>query len=332
MISHNTLKMKLIIQLLLITSFLATSMSSCSYLKRHDEKKRVYVVKSNVQNVRKYTEKNSKIIGKVYLGDTLKDIKSYFNWVAIEYNNDTGYVSSNYVKAIRIIDNSRVSNMDLGLVINTIRDSLNKYLNWRKWEFWAGIVIMYLISLGLLALCRKFDDILDDDYSEVYSSLPYYTGLFGVLFSFVFMFWREEVFQTIFIKKIFWLPEDNNWISWYMWSLAVLLIIFLFLSFLSYILTYKWKGILRVIYYGITSVITFITGMFIGVFVIIFIVIYLILSLLSGGGITESELLSKATHNGIGSLSLGELRILRDIFRREGYDSEANSITNYLSN
>ena len=324
--------MNRITQTILITLILSITLPSCSYFKRHDEKKRIFIVESKILNVREHTNTDSKILGKVYLNDTLNPVKVYFDWVGINYNGDTGYVSSRFVKTIRVIDNSLVANMKLDPVSTIIRDEMNYYLNWRKWEFWVGVVIMYLISLGLLALCRNFDDIMDDYYMEEYSSLPYYTGLIGALLSFVFMFWREEVLQTLFIKKMYWLPEDNEWISWYIWSLAAILILFIFMSFISHLVTYRWRGIFRIIYYSLTSLVTFITGMFIGIFIILFIIFYLLISVLSGfTSISEDDLLSKATHDGLGSLSLGEWTFLGKIFRRRGFNKEANIISDILT-
>ncbi len=309
--------------------------SSCSYLKRHDEKKRIYVVKSNTLNVRKAANTNSEIIGTVYKGDTINDIKTYFEWIEVEYEGDTGYVSSSLVQYSRVLDMSRVSNMELGFLQTIIRDALNKYLNWRNWEFWVGIVVMYLLSLGLLALCRKFDDILEDycyDCYEDYSSLPYYTGVFGVLFSFVFMFWREDVLRSLFVNKIYWLPEDNGWIGWFIWSLALLLILFLFVSFISNLITYRWRGILRTVYYYITALVSFITGLFIGVLIIVFVIVYIILSIVTGmSTISEEGLLSKISHDGLNSLNLSEWRALGNIFRKRGFSKEAGIVDDIIS-
>jgi hypothetical protein len=320
---------------LVFVLFVSLLFSSCSYLKRHDEKKRIYIVKSNTLNVRKAANTNSEIIGTVYKGDTINDIKTYFDWIKVVYEGDTGYVSSSLVQHSRILDMSRVSNMELGLLQTIIRDALNKYLNWRNWEFWVGIVVMYLLSLGLLALCRKFDDILERycyDCYEEYSSLPYYTGLFGVLFSFVFMFWREDVLQILFVNKMYWLPEDNGWISWFIWSLSILLILFLFVSFISNLITYRWRGILRTAYYYITALVSFITGLFIGVLIIVFVIVFIILSIVTGmSTITEEGLLSRISHDGLNSLNLSEWRALGNIFRRRGFSKEAGIVDDIIS-
>lgn len=320
---------------LIFVLFVSLLFSSCRYLKRHDETKRIYIVKSNTLNVRKASNTKSAIIGKVYKGDTINDIKSYFDWIKVVHDGDTGYVSSKLVQYSRIIDKSRVSNMELDQPRTIIRDALNKYLNWRKWEFWVGVVVMYLISTGLLALCRKFDDILEDycyDCYEEYSSLPYYSGVIGSLISFVFMFWREDLLQVLFVKKMYWLPEDNEWISWFIWSLAVILLLFLFVSFLSNLITYRWRGILRTIYYYITALVSFITGLFIGVFLVVFVIGYIFLSIVTSiTTISEEGLLSKISHDGLNSLNLSEWRALGNIFRRRGFSKEAGIIDDIVS-
>ncbi len=316
-----------IIKIIIVAILLTGVVSSCSYLERHDEKKRIYIVKSNTLNVRQSGNTKSSIIGKVYKNDTLNKVKAYIHWIAIEFNGDTGYVSTKYVESIRVFDSSRVANMKLDPVSTIIRDSMNNYLNWRKWEFWVGMVVMYLISRGLLAICRNLDDILDDWGYEEYSSLPYYSGIFGSLLSFVLMFWREEVMQNIFLNKLMWLPHDNNWISWYIWSLAVLLLLFSTISFLSNLITYGWKGVFRTLYYYLTSIITFITGLFIGVFIVVFAIGYILISIVTGlTTISESELISKATYDGLGSLNLSEWQALGRIFRRHGLSEAADSI------
>lgn len=320
-----------IIKIIIVAILLTGVVSSCSYLERHDEKKRIFIVKSNTLNVRQSSNTNSSIIGKVYKNDTLKNVKTFIHWIAIEFNGDTGYVSTKFVKSHRVVDSSRVANMKLDPVSTIIRDSMNNYLNWRKWEFWLGMVVMYLVSSGLLAICREFDDILDDWGYDEYSSLPYYSGIFGSLLSFVLMFWREEVMQTIFLNKLFWLPHDNNWISWYIWSLALLLLLFLITSFLSNFITYGWKGIFRTLYYYLTSIITFITGLFTGVFIVVFAIGYILISIVTGlTSISESELISRATYNGLESFNLSEWQALGSLFRRRGFSKAADAVDDIL--
>jgi hypothetical protein len=203
--------MKLRIHLLLSVIILITGTTSCSYFKRSSDTKVIYIVKPNTLNVRQHTNAQSKILGKVHKGDTIVPFKSYFYWVGFEFKGQKGFVNADYLRSVRIPDLTRVSNIQLGKTETLLRDYLNKYANWRTGRFWIISLGFIVVLIVLMKIGKAIDAAVFWDGAEYeYGNLPYFSAFIGILFSVVYMFWREDVLQALFVTKLWPLPRGEG--------------------------------------------------------------------------------------------------------------------------
>ncbi len=277
--------------------FLLLSLSSCSYFKRSSDTKIIYTVKSNTLNVRKKPNISSKILGKVYQGDTIIPTKGInLEWISFNHNGEKAYVKSIYLNGHRIPNMARVSNMQLGETATIIRDLLNKYVNWRTGMFWAIALGAIFVIWILMLIGRAIDRAVYWDEAEYeYGKLPYFMAFVGGLFSVVYMFSRESALQALFVTKLWWIPEAGGWIPWYLWSVSVVAVLGLLYFWTQYLRSYGFLGIIRLIYYTLTAIVGFVAGIFWGVIGLMFGIVYLFLSLSEGfsssggGGLTYTS-------------------------------------------
>jgi len=266
--------------------FLLIFTTSCSYFKRSSDTKVIYTVKSNSLNVRQKPNTSSKIIGKVYKGDTIIPGRGInLEWIAFSHNGKYGFVSSRYLTGHRIPNMARVSNMHLGEVETIIRDYLNDYVNWRTGRFWLIMLVLILMSFGLNKIGKKIEDYYyyNFDIDEIgYNNLPYFAALIGGLFSLAYMYSREGVLQTMFVTKFWWLPEGESWLHWYMWSVSLLGVLGFLYFWIKDLVHYGVRGILVIFYYTLTAFITFNAGLFAGIIAVIFAGIWIASSIAEG--------------------------------------------------
>lgn len=274
------------------------SLTSCRYFKRSSDTKLVYVVEKKSVNVTEKLSPYSKVIGKLHRGDTIVSTGFLIGSVPFIYKGSLAYVSDKDVKGFRIADKTKVSNMQLSKTGTIIRDSLNNYVNWRKGIFWLIALASVLLAWALTAIGKSLETSIDywvgDYYS--YNRLPYYTAIVGGLYSFAYMFWREDVLQAFFVTKFWWFPQKgSDWLLYYLWSASLILVLSIVYFFLRDLFRYGFKSLFTILFYTITSSVTFVMGLFLGVLVVVvgFVWLFLLItgefssggSGYSGGGI-----------------------------------------------
>jgi len=149
---------------------------SCRYFRKNSDTKKIFIVTSNTLNVRKHNNNESRILGKVYKGDTIFPIHDYYYWIQFIYKGDTAYVNAKYLKTASIPDLTRVSNMKLGKTATFLRDLLNRYVDWRTWKFWVIALVSVVLSYILIAIGKRLEDYIyywGADMDTGYNKLPY---------------------------------------------------------------------------------------------------------------------------------------------------------------
>lgn len=259
------------------------SLSSCSYFKRSSDTKVIYIVEKQSVNVTQELSPYSKVIGKLHKGDTIVSTGYLIGVVPFIYKGNLAYVSSKDIKGVRIADKTKVSNMQLSKTGTLIRDALNNYVNWRKGIFWLIALASVLIAWALTAIGKSIETSINywvgDYYS--YNRLPYYTAIVGGLYSFVYMFWREDVLQAFFVTQFWWFPQKGSeWLMYYLWSASLILVISIVFYFLRDLFRYGFKSLFTILFYTITASVTFIMGLFLGVVVVVagFVWIFLLIT------------------------------------------------------
>ncbi len=181
--------------------------------------------------------------------------------------------------------------MKLGKIQTIIRDYLNKYVNWRTRMFW---LIVLVSVVGIPSLCAFFNFIdkklFWDGSDYPWSRLPFITAIIGSTFSIVYLFWRERLLQAMFVTKILWIPEGNDWISWYLWTTIVISAFFFLFFWIKNIFYYGIGGIVRIIYYTVLALVSFTGAIFIGVALAVITIIMLLLTPFSGESSTNSRI------------------------------------------
>lgn len=270
--------------LLSLAIFLLFICSSCHFFKRSSDTRVIYIVKENTENVHKAGKVSSEIIGKLHKGDTVVPKNIFLYWVLFDYQGQTGYINTSDMISVRLPDMSKVSNMELPELQTYIRDFLNNYVNWRSWKFWACSGGLLVLSLIFLSIGKPLDEYLDywniGSYTD-YSSLPYFGGIIGILFSFAYMFWREDVLHALFAEPFWWLPDGKGWIPWYLWGLSVISVIGIAVYWILDLIRFKLRGLLRIFFHSLTAVVTFVTGIFLGIIAIVLLIIFTFLAILS---------------------------------------------------
>ena len=306
------------VALLFSMIIIVISFTSCGFFKRSSDTKLVYVVEKGSVNVTEKASPYSKVIGKLHKGDTIVNTGLLIETIKFKYKGGIGYVSDKNLNGIRLTDKTKVSNMKLSETGTLIRESLNNYVNWRKRIFWLIALSSVLLSWALTAIGKSLETSIDymaGEYSS-FNQLPYYTAIVGGLYSFTYMFWREDVLQAFFVTKFWWFPQKgSDWLLYYLWSASLILVLSIVFYILRDLFRYRFKSIFTILFYTITASVTFIMGLFFGIVVVIvgFIWIFLMISgeFSSGGGISAPSLPSGQSMKD----SAEEFRLFK---RREG--------------
>ena len=247
--------------------------TSCSYFKRSDDIKVIYTVKYDKVNVRQKPNLSSTIIGTVYKGDTIiPTTNRQTSYIAFDYKGERGYAAKSTLIGFSVLDMAKVSNMQLGKIETIIRNYLNYYVNWRKGRFWLVFLVLIVVSYILIKLGDKLEDYMYkysnyDDFN--YNKLPYNSAFIGGLFSIVYLFFREDVLQALFVSKFYWIPHGDTWLHWFLWSISIVGVIGIIYFWVKDFIHYGFRGIITVLYFTLTAIITFIAGIFGGIIVIL---------------------------------------------------------------
>jgi len=263
-----------------IVALMVTLNTSCSYFSRSKDSNVVFIVKSNTLNIRNAASTNSSILGVLHKGDTVFPVRNYIYWVKFKYNDGIAFVNGDYLTSVVIPNKHRVSNMKLGTNETIIHDYLYEYVNWRTWMFWAIAFGLFIVCLILKYIGHAIDDAWYWQHESM-GRLYYFSAFIGVLFSFIYIVWREDFLQALFVTKFWWLPEGKEWIPWYLWSSTVFGLLGLLFFWIQDIIDYGFRGILRSILYSLFAIITFVTAFYWGIVIVVFLVFYLFISILS---------------------------------------------------
>jgi len=260
--------------------------TSCNYFKRSNDTKAIYTVRLDKIDVKQNRDPGSKIIGSVYKGDTIIPTKAWnLYYIAFDYKGTTGFVNVRFLNSHIIPNMDRVSNMQLSGVETLFRDYLNDYVNWRMGRFWFIMLILIISSYILIKLGRKLEDYMyyNFDFDEFnYNKLPYFSAIIGGLYSIAYVFFRENVLQAMFVTKFYWIPSDDSWLHWYLWMVSLMGVIGLLYFWIKDFLHYGYRGIITVLYFTFTAIITFNVGLLGGIVAILFVGVWIIGSMTKG--------------------------------------------------
>ena len=242
------------IHLLFLLVLLLVLNTSCSYFSKSSDNELFYTVESNSLNIRKSDNTKSEILGVLLKGDTIIPTHDYIEWVEFDYNNSKGYVNVKYLTVHNIPDKAKFSNIQLDNTEPQVYGYLDEYVNWRTWEFWVialvltvVFIIFYKIDIGL--------------WGRAISSfgVEQYFAFMGILFSVIYIFWKEDFYQSLFVTKFWWIPSSTFWIPWFLWLLSIVGILSILIFWIKNIYDRGISGVIRSIYDTLVAIISFLT-------------------------------------------------------------------------
>lgn len=282
----------LILYLILFTT-------SCSYFKRSNDNKVIYTVRLDKIDVKKSRDPNSKLIGVVHKGDTIIPSEGWnLYYISFNYKGNTGFVNKRFLDTHYVPNMTRASNMKLGQADTIIRDYLNNYVNWRKGKFWLIMLVLIIASIIFIKIGNKLEDYIYYNYdtdSFKYNKLPYFSAIIGILFSIVYMFFRVDVLQAMFVTKFYWLPDGNSWLDWYLWLVSILGVGGILYFWIKDFIHYGLKGIVTIIYFTSLAIITFNVGLYGGIIALLFAIYWIVISLIPKIGLGSGSSSNKRT-------------------------------------
>jgi hypothetical protein len=130
-------------------------------------------------------------------------------------------------------------------------------------------------------LGEKFEDSYNNiEYS--FNKLPFFSAIIGVLYSLVYMFFREDVLQIMFVTKSYWISYGDSWLHWYLWLVSLIGVVGLLYFWIKEFMQYGYRGIITVLYFTFLAIITFNIGLLGGVIAILMVGVWIIISLTTG--------------------------------------------------
>lgn len=250
--------------LVLITIFCVSCSSSVDFRKDADP----YTVVASKLNVRQQASTNAHILGKLRMGDTVYAKKFYKKWKKILYRKQLAYVDSTYLTKIVIKKYQAINYDEMNLVAKSIIQFIDKYSNWRTWEFWILTIVLLITSYYLFIIGTRMirgDDAVDfwvDHGFMGINYLPYITFIVGFFFGIVYFFWPEDIQKALFLDPFWLLPFGKGFLCWYIWILGLITLISIFVFSIYDIITFKSFSIVRILYFLILSCYIFISMIF----------------------------------------------------------------------
>jgi len=196
--------------------------ASCTKPNQYYSRER-YVVTSNSLNIRFDPTKLSKPIGTLSKGDTVIALASDKYWVMVKVDDQTGFVSNEYLKVIGPATTPKIISI------------IERYSDWGKWQFWiiAIILIAFWVfaELGVL----HYENKLKHEFgvtSKNISVTPIVFFVSGILIAVLYLTWKEQVIESLFYNFSV-LPKGLGSIAWIIWIQCLAIILSLIVDFIG---------------------------------------------------------------------------------------------------
>jgi hypothetical protein len=260
MISH---KQYIFLYLLLILV-----LASCTKPNQNYARDR-YIVTSKNLNIRIDPTQLSKTIGTLSKGDTIIALASDRYWVMVKIDDQTGFVSSEYLKKLSPIAAPKFVNL------------VERNADWKLWQFWLISVMLIALwisaELGLVKYENRLKKSLGIGAKKV-SVAPLIFFVAGIMTGVLYLFWKDQVIESIFVNLTF-LPKGMGSIAWIIWIQCLSIVLAMIIDFIGSIYRsgLKYGHVIFLIEQGINLVIfsaTFFLTISMFVAAIVFLVIF----------------------------------------------------------
>jgi hypothetical protein len=259
MIAANKYK----VHLYLVFAFL---LASCTKPNQYFAKER-YIVTSKNLNIRIDPTQLSRTIGTLSKGDTIIALASDKYWVMVKVEDQTGFVSNEYLKKLGPISSPKIV------------ASIERYADWKSWKFW--LISTFLVTIWIAAGFKLmiYENQLKSKSginAKKISITPLVFFVSGILTALLYLFWKDQVIETLFYNFSI-IPKGMGSIAWIIWIQCLVVVIGVIIDFIGsiYISGLKYGYVTFLMEFGI-SLIIFITSFFLTISLFVAAIVFLI--------------------------------------------------------
>lgn len=246
---------------------------------KEEQKAYFYLVKQDNLIVRSQPSIDAPELGKLNTTDTLRfkeEVPSkggkWNEWLKIKVDGKIAYVQLSYLKHTNLEKES----------LTEVEALLEKYVDWSKWQFWVGALVLMIIGFWGSFKFAYIDQVLNsmtgNEYEGNLAFFPVFMGLSAVIFAVLMVIWQDGIEYYIGENFSIW-PVGYGFAAWAVWSvLAFNALIFLRLLYESVLCGNPIHALLRITLQGILASILFIT-----VFVVSIALIIIVIFIVVGG-------------------------------------------------
>ncbi len=193
-----------------------------------------YLAKQDNLIVHAKPSTKSIVVGKINKSDTLQSevlvpsLGGKFNeWLKIKHNGKVAYVQLKYLKHQNREDAQKTE----------FERILHKYVDWGKWQFWLGMVVLlvlgFLGSFRFAGIDRMLNGLTRNDFDGNIAYFPIFIAFSAVVMAFLMIIWQDDIEYYIGENFSLW-PVGYGFAAWAVWSLAALnAVVFLIFFFES---------------------------------------------------------------------------------------------------
>lgn len=197
-------------------------LASCSKPKQQLARER-FIVTTNNLNIRIDPTQLSKTIGTLSKGDTIIALASDKFWVMVKVENQTGFISSEYLNKIGPVSSPHLIK------------SIESFANWKSWPFW--IISIILITLWITAEfgLMRYEYRLKSKFNISAKKIAVTPLVFfasGILIAVLYLFWKDQVIDSLFHNFSI-LPKGMGSIAWIIWIQFMAIVLCMIIDFIG---------------------------------------------------------------------------------------------------
>ena len=180
-----------------------TLLVSCTKPNQYFTRDR-YIVTTNNLNIRIDPTRLSGNIGTLSKGDTIIALASDKYWVMIKVDDQTGFVSNEYLKKIGPIATPKLFSF------------IERNSDWGKWQFWVISIILIGLWISAELGLIKYENHLKKKFGVNSKRIPVTPIIFfvsGILIGVLYLYWKDQVIESLFYNFSF-SPKGMGNMGW----------------------------------------------------------------------------------------------------------------------
>lgn len=242
------------------------ALASCTRPNQYYARER-YIVTSNNLNIRIDPTQLSVTIGTLTKGDTIIALASDKYWIMVKVNDQTGFVSNEYLKKLSPISAPKLIKF------------IEQNADWGKWQFWgiaiALVSLWILTELGLLRYENQLKHI--GVTSKNISIAPLVFFVSGILTAVLYLTWKDQVIDSLFYNFTI-LPRGMGNMVWIIWIQALAILIAMAIDLIGSLYKSGFKyGLIVFSLEQLTNLTIFLTAYFLTIALYVAAIVFLVI-------------------------------------------------------